>query len=104
MPSSTLKSRIAALPHRTTLNPLRNRWPDLFGGIFQVDESRWSVFIVSKNSDVCFKEVAEATDRLFTELDLHSFVRQRKVQSEAYVFWLVEPFSHHLPESGATVI
>jgi len=95
---TTLSTHIEKLPHRKALDPLRERWPGLFGGIFQVDEHRWATFIVSSDPDVSFKEIAEEVDSLFAKYGLSKFIKNKNVSPIAYTFWLVEPLS---PKEGS---
>jgi|GEM_PF-4981891 len=91
--TSVLAGLVMALPSRRVLDPLRPRWPGLFGSVYQIDERSWGVLIVSSVEGVSFAEIAPAVDELFHTLELGQYVRNKIVRNEAYTFELAEPLS-----------
>ena len=101
---STLRKLINQLPPRKALDPLRDSWPGLCGGIFQIDEHRWVVFIDSSEPEASFVEVDPSIDVLFQNLGLAEFVQKKNVRHDAYTFWLVEPLSPKAVSSDPVVL
>ena len=90
---STLQDHIAQLPTGEVINPLRARWPTLFGATFRINDHTWGVMIASPDPNAAFVDVADNVDALFNSLGLSAAMAYKQVGKNYYLFQLFEPMS-----------